>query len=152
MTAIVQGPGPQNKVEAQSPVLGSKQKISQLQLNVVLSKQVTDKHHRVNPRQIRNWTILIPGQEGKKTDYYDCSKLNLGELCMAIHAKANSRRNGFSIKKCENLGESLEFSLILVTISVTKPVIFYFSQNFRQFGRIFQWQIWWTINIFPFFV
>ena len=117
--------------------LGSKQKISQLQLNVVLGKQVTDKHHRVNPRQIRNWTILIPGQEGKKTDYYDCSKLNLEELCVVIHAKAYRRRNGFYIYIWVNF----EFSPILVMISETKQAIFIFSQKFRiSFHDILHWK------------
>ena len=37
---------------------------------------------------------MIPGQEGKKTDYYDCSKLNLEELCVVIHAKAYRRVKG----------------------------------------------------------
>ena len=42
-------------------------------------------------------------------------------------------------ENCENVADSLEFSLILVTISVTKLTIYKFFTNFRRFWRLFQW-------------
>ena len=80
MTAIVQGPGPQNKVEAQSPArLKTKNLAAATQCcTQQASDGQTPPSQPKADKKLNN--IDSRAAEGKKTDYYDCSKLNLEDF------------------------------------------------------------------------